>query len=202
MEVTFCGCKISVSPIFMSAVTLMLIFDKTGMFIFVVLSAGIHETGHIIALWLFGNYPRRISLNPFSLEIIPAHPPSGIFQEISVSFGGAAANLTASGIFLPLGFSLKEPFLTAVAASNTALCIFNLLPLNCLDGGDILMIFATAIFGGKRAVFLCKTVSLCISLAGIIAGIIIIFRLQKPAFLIFSIYALTISSLMKRPMRR
>ena len=186
----------------MSAVTLMLIFDKTGMFIYVVLSAGIHETGHIIALRLFGNYPRRISLSPFSLEIIPAHPPSGIFQEISVSFGGAAANLTASGIFLPLGFSLKEPFFTAFAASNTALCIFNLLPLSGLDGGDILMIFATAIFGGKRAVFLCKTVSMCVSFTGIIAGIIIFCRLQKPALLIFSIYAFTTSSLMKRPMRR
>ena len=202
MEITFYGCKISVSPIFMSAVTLMLIFDKTGMFVYVALSAGIHETGHIIALRLFGNYPRRISLSPFSLEIIPAHPPSGIFQEISVSFGGTAANLIASGIFLPLGFSLKEPFFTAFAASNTALCIFNLLPLSGLDGGDILMIFATAIFGGKRAVFLCKTVSMCVSFTGIIAGIIIFCRLQKPALLIFSIYAFTTSSLMKRPMRR
>ena len=202
MEVTFCGCKISVSPIFMSAVTLMLIFDKTGMFIYVVLSAGIHEMGHIIALRLFGNYPRRISLSPFSLEIIPAHPPSGIFQEISVSFGGAAANLIASGVLLPLGFSLKEPFFTAFAASNTALCIFNLLPLSGLDGGDILMIFATAILDSKRAAFLCKTVSMCVSFTGIIAGIIIFCRLQKPALLIFSIYAFTTSSLMKRPMRR
>lgn len=202
MEVTFCGCKISVSPIFMSAVTLMLIFDKTGMFVYVALSAGIHETGHIIALRLFGNYPRRISLSPFSLEIIPAHPPSGIFQEISVSFGGAAANLIASGVLLPLGFSLKEPFFTAFAASNTALCIFNLLPLSGLDGGDILMIFATAILDSKRAAFLCKTVSMCVSFTGIIAGIIIFCRLQKPALLIFSIYAFTTSSLMKRPMRR
>ena len=202
MEVTFCGCKISVSPIFMSAVTLMLIFDKTGMFVYVALSAGIHETGHIIALRLFGNYPRRISLSPFSLEIIPAHPPSGIFQEISVSFGGVAANLIASGVLLPLGFSLKEPFFTAFAASNTALCIFNLLPLSGLDGGDILMIFATAILDSKRAAFLCKTVSMCVSFTGIIAGIIIFCRLQKPALLIFSIYAFTTSSLMKRPMRR
>lgn len=198
MELTFFGCKISVSPIFMSAVTLMLIFDKTGMFIYVLFSAGIHEAGHIIVLWIFENYPRRITLSPFSVEIIPAHPPSGIFQGISVSLGGAAANLIASGILLPLGFLLRSTPLTAFAASNTALCIFNLLPLNGLDGGDILTTAATAIFPGKRAEFFCKAVSVCISLAGTIAGIAIFRRSGSPALLIFSLYALVTSSLMKK----
>ncbi len=136
MKFTLFNIKIEVSFLFCALLCLLLLTDKTGLIIPVLLSSFLHETGHLLCMWAKGIAPEKIRLIPASVEITEKN----IIRPYSfaVSLCGPLLNLA---VFLALfiNYSIfKNRFIGEFAAVNLIIGLFNLLPVKNLDGGEIL----------------------------------------------------------------
>jgi len=116
-----------------------------------VLMGGIlfHEFGHAFALQGFGYGPSRIELQGFggvTINLRRQQTPPGKSILISVAGPVASALLAvlSYGILLGLGDALSPAsfwgeFLWTMAAVNLFWAIFNMLPINPMDGGHIVL---------------------------------------------------------------
>lgn len=107
------------------------------------LAALLHELGHFAALRVYGIPVRRVDLEPMGARIVydDALCPLGASAWIAVS--GALVNLfvcMAVSLFLALagGGTYQLPLLF-FAVANGFLALLNLLPLETLDGGRLLL---------------------------------------------------------------
>ncbi len=112
--------------------TIYIAIDRTGYIIPLILSVLIHESAHILCLLFFKCKIKsvRLLLGTFSVQY--SLPPSDIARLISL-LCGPLSNLAVSII----SFVFKNNTLFGV---NLLLFLYNLLPVDGLDGGEILEI--------------------------------------------------------------
>ena len=121
------------------------------------LSATVHELGHLLALRLCGAEIKVIRLRAFGTQIVTA--PIAYRKEIAVAAAGPLTNL----ILLILSAD-KAPLLALV---NLGLFGYNLLPIYPLDGGRILRSILSMLFPEHIVHILEKTVGgLCVLTIG------------------------------------
>ncbi len=127
------------------------------------MSAFIHEAGHMVAAKLFN--VRRVRLDDvFSLSVRYDFSGSTFFAEAAVSAAGALFNVIACILCFALG---KAATLNGVffVFSNSALAMFNLMPISPLDGFGIITSLMSEIFPPNTVSLIAKTVSVTFSLA-------------------------------------
>lgn len=116
--------KIYVSYLFISLLTLILLYKESQMLFFCLLFSLAHEMGHIIMMKLLGGTLNEIKFMPFGIAIKTQDLSSlSTIKQTLILLSGVLTNA-----FL-LVFDFKI---------NLALIIFNLLPVGNLDGGRIL----------------------------------------------------------------
>ena len=120
--------KIDISPSFIAFLCAYYYFDPMHTFAAFLLSATLHELGHLTALLVYRIPIQQIRLRAFGTQIIT--PCISNAQELFVASAGPAVNF----LLLILGIR-KAPMLALV---NLILLIYNLLPIFPLDGGRIL----------------------------------------------------------------
>lgn len=120
-------------PIITLAVLLTASFDPSGESLATIVAAALHEAGHISVMLFCGIGLRDITVTPYGLEINKERDFKGFFEEIAVSLAGCAVNLITFLVFFRSG-----GFLLLLANASITLCILNLLPILCLDGGTAL----------------------------------------------------------------
>ena len=139
MQIRVFGCEISISFPLAAALTIFFILDRSGSTVICCLSALCHELGHLGMMALFQTKADKIKLGLFDVNISDnGKYQRSLWAEICVLLAGAAANLLAAGIGCVLFIFYKEPFLSAFISSNLFLAFFNLLPVEALDGGNII----------------------------------------------------------------
>lgn len=101
------------------------------------LSALVHELGHIVAVRSLGYRLRRIDLLPMgALIVVPEGIPYN--HEMIIALAGPASSLVCSLIF-SIAFLLNgEPICLFGFLSNLVFSLFNLIPEKKLDGGKAL----------------------------------------------------------------
>jgi len=107
-------------------------FDSVGGALMTLLAAVIHETGHILALFVLGHtdgvpLPR---MPGFSIGI---HPSLSYKEDIAVSVAGPVANLVTAAMLLPMREAAWE-----MIAISLLTALSNLLPVKGYDGYRIL----------------------------------------------------------------
>lgn len=107
-------------------------FDSTAGALMTLLAAVIHETGHILALFVLGHtdgvpMPR---MPGFSIGI---HPTLSYKEDIVVSLAGPMANLVTAAMLLPMREATWE-----MIAISLLTALSNLLPVKGYDGYRIL----------------------------------------------------------------
>lgn len=132
----------------------------------------LHEFGHAAAIKYFGFGPSRIILQGFGGVTINERrghsPPKA---SIAISLAGPAASLALAGVSLMLwygysAFVLGSPpttdisqygligrFLSVMAFINVVWAIFNLLPINPLDGGHVVLHALRTKFPRREAMY-------------------------------------------------
>ena len=100
---------------------------EPGLLVPTALAAGCHELGHCAALKLLGNGPGRLRLSALGAELTPRRPLSYACQ-LPAALAGPAVSLGAALLAARWGFFL-------FAGLSLALGLFNLLPIDPLDGG-------------------------------------------------------------------
>ncbi len=130
------GTKLSVGTLFACAVTLMFILDKSGSAQTGLCAAVFHEFGHLLCMTAMSDKPRAISFTPFGMRIERSKPVSSYSGEALEAAAGPAANLLLAAVLAVLnrfcGGLIRPIYI------NLLMALFNLLPIEPLDGGRLL----------------------------------------------------------------
>lgn len=121
--------------IVLSVIFFALIFDKLNIFLFLIISALLHETGHIFSCWLLGIKP-KIKISFFGIKL--CRYPEEKIKKLIVLISGPFVNILLaiiSNSFLYYNFSLK---LYTFMCVNLVLFLFNIMPIYFLDGGQVI----------------------------------------------------------------
>ncbi len=124
---------------FFAIVSLMLLF-RENKFVFLCMLACIwHETGHLIAMFFYNVKVKKILFYGGGIKIIPDKLFNFTRFEvcIKVLLAGSVLNFIT---FMLTKNSISDTW-TFFAAVNAVIGAFNMLPLQFLDGGKILVVF-------------------------------------------------------------
>lgn len=124
--------KVSVSVYFAAALTFACIFAPGGYAPVGLLSCVLHECGHLAAVYAFGGHITAITLGAYGMRIDKSNEVIlSANREAAVAFAGPLVNL----ILVLLGFAFK---IRALFLANIAIAVFNLIPIESLDGYNII----------------------------------------------------------------
>ncbi len=109
---------------------LLIVFYRQEEFILTLLSAFIHEIGHIIAIVLLGEGLNSLKLSPGGIVIEISGRVISFWKRLTILLSGPLLNI----IFFIVSdyFSWRDSF----KYSNLMLALLNLLPVASLDGGE------------------------------------------------------------------
>lgn len=119
----------------------------------VLLASGVHEAGHILALWLLGAGVDRFSLRGDGAELIFKRRLS-YPGEIAAALSGPLAGAALTGAALWAGRRWGSGFCLELAAVSAVLTGANLLPVSVADGGRALDAALCWLLGPDRAYFI------------------------------------------------
>ena len=69
MRFKLLGTEIYISFLFTAIITLMILFDRTGMAVPTICAVILHETAHLFAMWALDCAPKKVKLIPASVQI-------------------------------------------------------------------------------------------------------------------------------------
>lgn len=158
---------------FAAAVTLTLIIDESGFCAAAFFCCVVHEAGHIICLILLGEKPKLIELSFYGVKLERKTGSTQSTEEIAVYASGPLANFILSGVIFMLGHT--DGIKTAAIIS---LCVgvFNLLPCQPLDGGNLLHIFLARLMSEEKSERISFYVSVAVLAPMVVAGIILLLK--------------------------
>ncbi|MDR1805756.1 MAG: site-2 protease family protein [Clostridium sp.] len=172
MRVKVSRCTVDLQFLFAAAVTLMLIFDTGGTAALGLASCVAHELGHLVCLLYFGEQPRSVRLGAFGMRIERTGAVMlNLRQECALALAGPGVNLLLALIFAVIRGENAQAFRQA-ALVNLGIALFNLLPIESLDGGRALYYLLCA---GKadeeKARKICSVLSVIVLLPLICLGV-------------------------------
>ncbi len=146
---------------FFAIPTLILMLKCEGAFAFslLLLSALIHELGHITAMFFQGLKPRRTDILPMGALIVC---PEGVSykSQLIISLSGPLASFFTAALTAGIYIFAPSAGMLFFGVINLTLCLFNLLPAQKNDGGKALFCFlAQKIQNEKTASRICLAVS-------------------------------------------
>lgn len=178
MSIRVKGIYIDISFWFVAVTALMMIVFPKSKGLFCFLFCVLHEMGHLLAMMFFGKKPSEIKLDYFGMKIVTCEKYMSAKEEIITALAGPLVNIVIFVIF----FNLKQK---DIAYISLALAVFNLLPVQILDGGRILSMLVPPSFQMKK-------VGIPLSVILLIIGIAVAIHSKNNFSIIFaSIYLLT-----------
>lgn len=181
------GTTVSVSYLFIFTLSILILFDRTGMVAVSLLAVMVHETGHFFAI-------KMLKINCISLDFC--------LSTVGVTTGGIlnfknTAIISLCGPLVNMLFScciiLQNNLLRYFGAANVIMFIFNMLPIKGLDGGDILhcILICTKL---KSPTKIFSVISIFFTgIIIILGGVLFIATKQNPTLFFVGIYLLILS---------
>lgn len=177
------SCRISISVFFLAALASLLLLDRSGMAPVGLACAVLHEAGHLAVMHALGCLPEKICFTLFGIDMVKPQKLNRSYRnEILISFAGPAANFTAA-VFCYSFFRLRFPlFLCA----NLFLSIWSLLPIEPLDGGQILFYLLCQHWNIVQSQKIISVCSFVVLLPVAIAGFLVLLRSRGNFSLLFA----------------
>ncbi len=119
---------------FLAVVTLFLLWDNSGFGCYALSAVFLHESGHLLALFAMKTAPRALSFSAEGICLLESTKPLSTPKQALVLVSGSGVNFLCCLCFL----LMKSDTALQIAALHGVLGIFNLLPMNSLDGGKLL----------------------------------------------------------------
>lgn len=151
---------------------LLCCFWNTRLILAFMLSAAIHESGHIFALALTGGEIKHIRADPRGLCIL-YRGGAGTAKNIITAAAGPLAGFVGAALCSFSGEVYGSRFLDIAAGAGVLLTGFNLLPIMPLDGGMILRYVLIYALGEDRGKRISGRISLVFCVLFLILGIYI-----------------------------
>lgn len=193
IKIEFRGCLVIVSFPFMVLFTLLLLFDDNSTVCWSLLAALFHECGHVFAMIFNKNNPSQICFRAFSVDIIDTNKTQRDYNtEVFILFSGPLANLIVASVLLSFYRIFCCRFLRVFASANLFLAVFNLLPIESLDGGQIVSNILLRKFQVRTAGKIAFVLSILTLLPIAILGFYVLLQSKYNfSLLFFSCYLLT-----------
>lgn len=197
MKLKIFNTEIYVSFLFAAVVAFMLVIDRTGLVIPTIFAVLIHELAHLFTMWVMDCAPKSIRLIPASVQIVRSFSPKP-HGEIAIAIMGPICNIVTFFTlwlnFLVFGNETVLRF----ALLNLIFGVFNLLPVNGLDGGTLLYNILCRRIEEYRADRILRTVTFIFSLTALAAGVYLMLNGRfNPSAFIVALY-LAVSALIKK----
>lgn len=193
IELQWKGMLIRLSLLFPAMIVVMLAMDTTGLSGWCIAASAMHETGHFMALLTLSSRPACVTVGIFGIRVEQnAHTPLSYKKNILVSLAGPMVNCVTCILLCAFG-GLSE-----AAWVHGVLGIFNLLPIEPLDGGQALFCFLADIWTEEKAERLVLLISVITILPLAAAGFyVLIYSGYNITLLLLSLY-LCLLILLKR----
>ena len=181
-------------------ITLLLLVDTTGQMPCIMLAVITHEFGHLLAMSLFKNFPRAIRLLPFAVDIemnnsITMSP----IQEVILHSAGILSNLLNICIFINIYRVYQSEYFIILSAANAGIAIFNMLPIQSLDGLNIFFSFLQCLkISSDKAEKITSIVSVGVTVIMSFFGLWLTIKYYNLTMLLFCIYIFIITFLPKK----
>ena len=138
MQFYFLKTRVNLSFSFWAVVTLMLLIDRSNTAILSLISAVLHESGHIFLMYMFSSPPEKLTLGFFGMRIEKRENALSYLQEALVAFAGPCVNLLICLLSFIIYQFCEEEIILRLAFINLLLGAFNLIPIEPLDGARII----------------------------------------------------------------
>lgn len=179
--------KFSVHPLFILFGIYFALIGKVFSFLTVTLCALLHEFGHYCKAQKLGYMLVKIQLMPYGAVISGDISGIKFKDEILVAIAGPLINLCLGILCVALWWLFPDTyaFTEEIATANFSLFFVNLIPAYPLDGGRILLNGLSFLIKRKKAVIICKTLSVVISIGFIVLYIISAMRGESNLSILF-----------------
>ena len=148
------GIDFRFSLLFPAAMVILLTLDKTGLAAWCVAASILHEAGHFFMMFALGSRPAQIIIGIFGVCVIQNQSvPMSYKNSRLVALAGPLANLAAF-LVTTAGCGIAMPSLV-----HLVLAVFNLLPVEPLDGGQALYFTLISHMDEEKAERICLAVS-------------------------------------------
>ncbi len=118
---------------FVASLLLMMLADGEGIPLWCLAASLMHETGHIVAVLALQERPVRVELGLFGMRMLPGDESLCYSRQMAVLLAGPAVNLFTAGVLFLAGNR------GVVMLIHLVIGVFNLLPIEPLDGGQALL---------------------------------------------------------------
>ena len=187
LNVRIFGIKIKISFMFLLAVTLLLLTDRTGLMTASLLAVIIHESAHLLAIKILKIKCDSVELMYSTLRI-NSDINTDNKKSLAVSLSGPMINFLLS----PLALAENE-YIKYFGISSLIVGVFNIIPAKGLDGGDALYNLLRAL-KIKNPNFVYSLISyFSIGIIIFLGGVLILFMRSNPSLLIVGVYLLIMS---------
>ncbi len=191
------GTEIYISFLFASVITLMLLFDKTGVILPLLFAVFMHEIGHLFMMYLRESAPKRIKLIPASVQITKPFT-SNYKNDILISLSGPLVNIFLFSVFY-FNYKCYQNITTLyISLLNLIIGLFNLLPIKGLDGGTVFYCVLCKYTNVNKAEWIMGLISFFSGSALLLSAVVLTLRGKiNISFYIMGVYLL-VTTLIKK----
>ena len=131
---------------FFAAVALLMIIDDSNIPIYGLYACLLHESGHLAAMLICRQPIKRLVFYGAGIKIVQAENEllTGFVKELFILSAGCCVNFAVYAIFCK-----SDMYLFGII--NLIVGLFNILPLNSLDGGKIIILCFYKLFTYEKA---------------------------------------------------
>lgn len=161
--------KISIHPLFFAVIIFCAFFGGLPITLIFVMTALLHECGHIFCAQSLGFKCEKIAIMPYGAAAVCDIDGIRTGDEIKLALSGPAVNaafcIALAGLwwFFPDTYAFTDILMGA----NLTMLIVNLLPAYPLDGGRVARCILAKLFGAKAAMISLRVI------AAVVAGVFI-----------------------------
>lgn len=182
-----------------AAMTAVIICDSSMSITICFIAAIMHEAGHLLALWKYGSFPKRIRLTLFDIAIIDRNKPlRSLKKELVVVLAGVTVNIIAAVLCYILNKLFPCTFFESLFAANITLAVFNSLPVDSLDGGQAVFLLLCEKMDIRRAMSVLDIISFIILIPIGCLGFLVLLRSKYNFTLLLTAIYLTALILIRK----
>lgn len=199
MRIKLGNLSIIVSIPLCCVMTAIILLDSSQTVMLGCFSALMHELGHLFFMWRFNSFPKEIKISLFDIAIIDHKKFNRpLYQELLITLGGVMMNLIFGSVCFVLYLVFKYNFLIILAGTNILLLVYNLLPVDTLDGGQALYLILSSKLSEKATERVMLILSLIILFPCTVLGFLLLLQSKYNfTLLLTSLYLIAVILLKK-----
>ena len=179
--------KITIHPLFFAVFIACALFGGLPVIVICILTALLHECGHIFCAARMGFGCEKIKLMPYGAAAVCDVEGIGFADEIKLALAGPAVNAFICVALAGLWWFYPETYAytDTVMGANLSMLAVNLLPAYPLDGGRVAGCALTKFFGRKVASIALRVTALVFAAAMLVCFFALRYNLT---FLVFALF--------------